>query len=83
MKQIRVLLLAALLAFSGVGFAAEIGQYFKLYQILGFAPGSLGAIILGTGFTWDDLLCYLAGMVLIYLGMSVRGFLQKRKGVQS
>lgn len=67
----------------GVGFAAEIGQYFKLYQILGFAPGSLGAIILGTGFTWDDLLCYLAGMVLIYLGMSVRGFLQKRKGVQS
>ena len=67
----------------GVGFAAEIGQYFKLYQILGFAPDSLGAIILGTGFTWDDLLSYLACMVLIYLGMSVRGFLQKRKRVQS
>ena len=71
------------LVMCGVGFAAEIAQYCKLYEILGFAPGSLGAIILGTGFTWDDLLSYIAGTVLIYLGMLLRSFLQNRKGVQS
>ena len=67
-----------------VGFAAETAQYFKLYEFLGFEKGSLGAIILGTGFSWSDMLCYAAGMLLIYLGMLVRGFLQQnRKGVQS
>ena len=79
----RVLPRVMPLIMCGIGFAAEIGQYFKLYELLGFAPHSLGAIILGTGFTWDDLLAYMAGTVLIYLGKSARGFLQKRKGVGS
>lgn len=70
------------LVMCGVGFAAEIAQYFKLYEILGFEKGSLGAIILGTGFSWGDMLCYIAGTVLIYLGMLLRSFLQNRKGVQ-
>ena len=69
------------LVMCGVGFAAEIAQYFKLYEMLGFEKGSLGAIILGTGFSWNDMLCYIAGMILIYLGMLIRSFLQNRKGV--
>lgn len=71
------------LVMCGIGFAAEIAQYFRFYEILGFEKGSLGAIILGTGFSWNDMLCYLTGTILIYLGMSLRGFLQNRKDVQS
>ncbi len=66
----------------GIGFAAEIAQYGKLYELLGFEKDSLGAIILGTGFSFSDLLCYAAGTILIYLGMLVRSIQQQRKGVQ-
>ena len=42
----------------------EVSQYFGLYKALGFARGSLPAIIIGTGFAWGDLLAYAAGSVL-------------------
>ena len=61
-----------------VGFLAEFLQYIKLYQMLGFAPGSLGAIILGTGFSWSDMLCYMAGAAFIYAGMQLRRSLTER-----
>lgn len=68
----------------GIGFAAETAQYFKLYALLGFAPGSLGAIVLGTGFSWGDMLCYTAGTGLIFLGMYLRRTLiSNRKKVTS
>ena len=51
----------------GIGVIAEISQYCKLYAILGFEKHSLPAIILGTGFSWWDMVCYAAGAVLICL----------------
>ncbi|MCR4646561.1 MAG: DUF2809 domain-containing protein [Oscillospiraceae bacterium] len=51
----------------GIGVVTEITQYFKLYAILGFERNSLPAILLGTSFSWYDLICYAAGTVLIYL----------------
>ena len=51
----------------GIGVVTEITQYFKLYAILGFEKHSLPAILLGTGFSWWDMVCYAAGTVLIYL----------------
>ncbi|SFD21504.1 DUF2809 domain-containing protein [Ruminococcus albus] len=42
----------------------EVSQYFELYKVLGFAPGSLPAILIGTGFAWEDLLAYAAGSLL-------------------
>ena len=51
----------------GIGVVTEITQYFKLYAILGFEKGSLPAILLGTSFSWWDLVSYAAGTVLIYL----------------
>ena len=44
--------------------AVEVSQYFELYRILGFAPGSLPAIIIGTGFAWGDLIAYAAGTII-------------------
>ncbi|MCR5718672.1 MAG: DUF2809 domain-containing protein [Oscillospiraceae bacterium] len=61
----------------GVGFVAEITQYFRLYEVLGFEKGSLGAVILGTDFSWNDLLCYMAGTVLIYLGTAIENAVSK------
>ena len=61
-----------------VGFLAEFLQYIKLYEMLGFAPGSLGAIILGTGFSWSDMLCYMAGTAFIFAGMQLRRTLAER-----
>ena len=42
----------------------EVSQYFELYKALGFARGSLPAIIIGTGFAWGDLLAYAAGSLI-------------------
>lgn len=42
----------------------EVSQYFALYKVLGFAPSSLPAILIGTGFEWKDLLAYAAGSLL-------------------
>ncbi|MBP0973621.1 MAG: DUF2809 domain-containing protein [Oscillospiraceae bacterium] len=50
-----------------IGVVTEITQYFKLYAILGFEKTSLPAILLGTSFSWYDMICYVAGTVLIYL----------------
>ena len=55
-----------------IGFIAEISQYFQLYARLGFEKGSLPAIILGSQFSWWDILCYTIGMGLIYLFLFIR-----------
>ena len=44
--------------------AVEVSQYFELYKILGFAPRSLPAILMGTGFSWEDIFAYAAGSLL-------------------
>ncbi|MBO4865240.1 MAG: DUF2809 domain-containing protein [Ruminococcus sp.] len=44
--------------------AVEVSQYFELYKVLGFAPGSLPAILIGTGFAWEDILAYAVGSLL-------------------
>lgn len=49
-----------------IGFAFETAQYFQLSDRLGFERGSFMSIAIGTGFTWWDVACYIAGMLLIY-----------------
>lgn len=50
-----------------IGIIAEITQYFKLYAVLGFEKNSLPAILLGTSFSWWDIVSYAVGVVLIYV----------------
>ncbi len=50
----------------GVGCAAELLQLCRLSERLGFAPGSLPAILIGTSASWMDVLFYALGTVLLY-----------------
>lgn len=48
-------------------FAVEIGQYFKLVTILGLEGNKLARIVIGTSFSWWDLLCYVIGFGFLFL----------------
>lgn len=52
------------LAFS---FAVEIGQYFKLIHTLDLQHSKLARIVIGTSFSWWDLLCYVIGFAVLFL----------------
>lgn len=52
-------------AVTALGALAECLQYFHLADRLGLPPGSALRIILGSTFDWKDLLCYLAGGLLL------------------
>ena len=42
----------------------EVGQYFGLVYLLGLGHIEFFRIIIGTGFSWWDMLCYAVGCVL-------------------
>ena len=42
----------------------EVGQYFGLVYLLGLGHIELFRILMGTGFSWWDMVCYAAGCVL-------------------
>lgn len=47
-------------------YVVEISQYFHLIHLLGLQHSRLAALVLGTSFSWIDMLCYTAGMGLVY-----------------
>jgi len=57
-------LILAVLIFS---YAVEIGQYFKLAQLLGLAQYPIARIVIGSTFDVMDLLAYTLGAVLLYV----------------
>lgn len=50
---------------TALGAMAEILQYFRLADRLGLGPSSPLRVILGSTFDWADLLCYLAGGLIL------------------
>ena len=60
----------AVLIFS---FLIETLQYFKIIYLLGLQHSKLARVIIGTSFAWEDIIAYIAGIVLILI-------LEKRKG---
>ena len=42
----------------------EIGQYFGLVYLLGLGHIKFFRILMGTGFSWWDMVCYAAGCIL-------------------
>jgi len=48
-------------------YAVETGQYFKLIEILGLQDYKIMQIVMGTSFSWGDILCYTAGGIICYL----------------
>lgn len=42
----------------------EVGQYFGLVYLLGLGHIEFFRILIGTGFSWWDMVCYAAGCIL-------------------
>lgn len=57
-------LILGILAFSCL---VEFAQYFNIAEKLGFQQGSLMYIVIGNSFSWIDILCYVAGCLLLFL----------------
>lgn len=45
----------------------EFAQYFHFGELLGFKDNRIMMIILGNSFSWIDIICYLAGCLLLFL----------------
>jgi hypothetical protein len=46
-------------------FGIEILQYFKIVEILGLGSFSIARTVIGTTFSWEDLICYSIGVVMV------------------
>lgn len=47
-------------------FIIEILQYFKFVEIIGLGHNKAARTIIGTSFSWIDLLCYFIGFILLF-----------------
>lgn len=47
--------------------AVEIGQYFGLVYLIGLGDIEFFRILIGTGFSFIDIICYAVGCLLFYL----------------
>jgi len=47
--------------------SVEIAQYFDFVSLLGLGDIAFFRILLGSTFSWADLLCYAAGCVIFFL----------------
>lgn len=57
-------LILGILAFSCL---VEFAQSFNIAEKLGFQQGSLMYIVIGNSFSWIDILCYVAGCLILFL----------------
>ena len=48
-------------------FVVEILQYFNFVEMIGLGHNKVARIIIGTSFSWIDLLCYFVGFILLFL----------------
>ncbi len=48
-------------------YMVEVGQYFKMVEVLGLQDYKVMRIVLGTSFSWGDILCYTVGAIICYL----------------
>ena len=46
--------------------AVEIGQYFDFVSLLGLGDSRFFRILLGTSFSWGDILCYAIGALFCF-----------------
>lgn len=48
-------------------YATEIMQYFHVVKLLGLQHSRLARIVIGTSFSWEDMLMYTAGIIIVWL----------------
>lgn len=56
-----------------IAYIVEITQYFHLIVLLGLHSSTAAQWILGTGFSWGDILAYTLGVIFIWIVESKRG----------
>ena len=48
-------------------FVVETAQYFELINILGLQNEKWARIVIGTSFSWWDMLCYFVGFLFLFV----------------
>lgn len=78
----RPLLRRALVALS-IACVVEVSQLYQAPWINDIRQTTLGSLVLGHGFLWSDLVCYVAGVGLGIFFELLAGFFMKRKGLKA
>jgi hypothetical protein len=60
-------------------FMVEISQYFHLVKILGWENNKLARTIIGTSFSWQDLIAYIIGIMVVLI--QEYGFAKDKKSI--
>ncbi len=58
-------------------FFIEFMQYLNLIKLLGLQNSGLARAVLGTSFSWEDLVCYTAGIIFVIV--IEKGILKNRR----
>jgi len=48
-------------------FTVETLQYYKIIETLGLQNNKIARTVIGTSFSWKDIACYLAGILIIII----------------
>jgi hypothetical protein len=56
-------------------FLIEFSQYLNIVSVLGLEHNKIARVVIGTSFTWEDILCYFVGIAFVL-------FVEKRKSFQ-
>lgn len=69
----RVNAMVAALGVLLFAYATEISQYYHLVYALGWGKSRFACIIMGTSFSWTDMLMYTLGIILVVLAEMLSG----------
>jgi hypothetical protein len=48
-------------------YTTEVMQYFHVVALLGLQHSRLARIVIGTSFSWEDIIAYTAGIIIVLL----------------
>lgn len=59
-----IYLVVAVLLFA---YLVEAGQYFRMVEVLGLQGNTIMRVVIGSSFSWWDIVCYTIGGAICYL----------------
>lgn len=69
----RVKIITAAIGVLLFAFLLEFAQYFSIINKLGLQHSRIAKIVLGTSFSWIDILLYIIGISIVLVGEYLRG----------
>lgn len=73
MSFFKINIITAALGTLLFAYATEISQYYHLVNMLGWGGSKFARIIMGTSFSWMDMLMYTAGVILVVIIETLSG----------